>query len=42
MGTIKKRVGNMIYIIKIPQFTHEKHLNQIWKRLSDDANSGPP
>ena len=42
MGTVEKRVGNMIYIIKGPQFTHERHLNQIKKRLSDDADSGPP
>ena len=38
MGAIKKRVGNMIYIIKGPQFTHKTHLNQIRKRLSDDSN----
>ena len=42
MGTIKKRVGNMINIIKGPQFTHQRHLNQNRKRLSDDADSGPP
>ena len=33
MDTIKKRVGNKIYKIKGPQ---------IRKRLSDDADSGPP
>ena len=32
----------MIYLIKGPQFTHRRHLNQIRKRLSDNANSGPP
>ena len=42
MGTIEKRVRNRIYIIKGPQFTHKRHLNQIRKRLSDDTNSGPP
>ena len=42
MGTIEKRVGNIIYIIKGPQFTHKRHLNQIRKRLLDDADSGPP
>ena len=42
MGTLKKRVGNMIYIIKGPQFTHQRHLNQVRKRLSDDADRGPP
>ena len=42
MGTIGKRVGNIIYIIKGPQFTQQRHLNQITKRLSDDSDSGPP
>ena len=42
MDTIEKRIGNMIYIIKGPQFTHKRHLNQIKKRLSDDADSDPP
>ena len=33
----------MNYIIKGPQFIHHKrHLNQIGKHLSDDADSGPP
>ena len=38
MDTIEKRV---IYIIKSPQFTPKRHLNQIRKCLSDDAWSGP-
>ena len=42
MGTIEKRVGNMIYTIKVLQFTHKRILNQIRKRLSGDADSGPP
>lgn len=42
MGTIEKRIGNMVYIIKGPQFTHKRHLNQIRKRLSDDTDSSPP
>ena len=42
MGTIEKRVGNMICIIHGPQFTHHKrHLNQIRKSLLDDTDSGP-
>ena len=32
----------MIYIIKGPQFTHKRHLNQIRKRQSDDVDNGPP
>ena len=42
MVAIEKRIGNMIYIIKSPQFTHKRHLNPIRKRQSDDADSGPP
>ena len=42
MGTIKKRIGNMIYIIKGLQFTLKRHLDKIRKQLSYDANSGPP
>ena len=42
MDTIEKRVGNIIYIIKGPQFTYKRCLNQIRKRLSDNADSGPP
>ena len=42
MGTIERRVGNMIYKLKGPQFTHKIHLNQIRKLQSDDADSGSP
>ena len=41
MGTIEKKVGNTMYIIRGPQFTHKRHLNQIWKHLSDDADGAP-
>ena len=40
MGTLEIKEGNMIYIIKHPQFTHKRHLNQIRKCLSYD-NSSP-
>ena len=42
MVTIKKRVGNMIHIIKGPQFTHKSHLNQLRKCLTDEADRRPP
>ena len=42
MGTIEERVGIMIYIIKGPQFTRKRHIKQIRKRLSNDADSVPP
>ena len=37
MGTIEERVGNIIYIIKGPQFTHKRHLNQFRKHLTDSG-----
>ena len=42
MATIEKREWSMIYVIKGPQFAHERRLNQFRKRLSADADSGPP
>ena len=42
LGTIKKRIGNMVYIIDGPKFSHKRHTNQLRKRWSDDINSGPP
>ena len=42
METIDKRIGNMLYIIKGPQFTHKRDLTQLRKRLTDEANSGFP
>ena len=35
IGTIEKRVGRMIYIIKGPQFTHKRRLNQLMKRITN-------
>ena len=32
----------MLYIVKGPQFIHKRHLNQLRKRQSDEADSGPP
>ena len=38
MEMTEKRLENMIYIIKGPQFTHKRHLNQLRKRLTDEAD----
>ena len=40
-GTIEKRIGNVIYIVKGQQFTHKRHLNQIRKRSSNVPDSSP-
>lgn len=40
-GTIEKRIGNVIYIIQGPKFSHKRHLNQIRKRLLEDSNGLP-
>ena len=42
LGTIKKRIGNMVYIIDGPKFSHKRHLNQLRKRWSDDINCDSP
>ena len=38
-GTIKRRVGNMIYIVKGPQFMHKRHLNQLKRCISNEVDS---
>ena len=40
-GTIGKRIGDVIYIVKEPQFTHKRHLNQIKKRSLNVSDSDP-
>ena len=42
LGTIRQRVGNMVYIVEGPTFTHKRHLNQLRKRWSDDPDINPP
>ena len=42
MGTIENRVGKIIYIIKGKQFTHKRHLNQLTKRLMNEADIYDP
>ena len=41
-GTIKNRIGRMVYIVEGPHAMHKKHLNQIRKRTSDESNETPP
>ena len=31
----------MMYIVKGPQFMHKRHLSQLRRRISNEANSGP-
>ena len=31
----------MMYIVKGPQFTHKRHLNQLRRRISNEADSSP-
>ena len=42
LGTIKKRIGNMVYIINGPKFSHKRHLNQLRKWWSDNINCDSP
>ena len=41
VGTIKRRVENMIYIVKGPQFTHKRHLNQLRRCILNEVDSSP-
>ena len=34
-GTIKNRIGRMVYMVEGPHAMHKKHLNQICKHTSD-------
>ena len=38
---IKRRVRNMMYIVKGLQFTHKRHLKQLRRRITKEADSGP-
>ena len=40
-GTVDKQIGNMIYIINGPRFTHKRHLNQIRKWYSNTVENNP-
>ena len=42
LGTIKKRIGNMVYIIDGPKFAHKRHLIHLRKRWSDKINCDSP
>ena len=39
--TIEGKVGNKMYIVKGPHYTHKRHLNQLRRRISKEADSGP-
>ena len=40
-GTVERRVGDMMYILKGPQFPHRKYPNPLMRRISNEADSGP-
>ena len=41
-GTIKNRIGRMVYRVEGPHAMHKKHLNQIRKRTLDGSSETPP
>ena len=41
-GTIKNRIGRMVYMVEGPHATHKKLFNQIRKRTSDASSETPP
>ena len=40
-GIIKKRIGDMVFIVEGTKYTHEKHQNQLQKRRLNDSNDVP-
>ena len=40
-GIIKKRIGDMVYIVEGPKYTHKRHQNQLQKRRLNDSNDVP-
>ena len=40
-GIIKKRIGDMVYIVEGPKYAHKRHQNQLQKRCLNDSNDVP-
>ena len=40
-GIIKKIIGDMVYIVEGPKYTHRRHQNQLQKRRLNDSNDVP-
>ena len=40
-GIISKRIGDMVYIVEGPKYTHKRHQNKLQKRRLNDSNDVP-
>ena len=40
-GIIKKRIGDMVYIVEGPRYTHKRHQKHLQKRRLNDSNDAP-
>ena len=40
-GTIKDRIGNMIYSVQGKKFIYRRHINQLQKRITDEPTETP-
>ena len=40
-GIIKKRIGDIVYIVEGPKYTHKRHQNQLQKCRLNDSNDVP-
>ena len=40
-GIIKKRIGDMVYIVEGPKYIHNRHQNQLQKHHLNDSNGVP-
>ena len=38
---MKKKIGDMVYIVEGPKYTHKRHQNQLQKRRLNDSNDIP-
>ena len=41
VGTIKQRIGELVYIVQGPKNTHERHMNQLRKCRLNESEESP-
>ena len=41
VGTIKQRIGELVYIVQGPKNTHKRHMNQLRKCRSNESVESP-
>ena len=41
VGTIKQRIGELVYIVQEPKHTHKRHMNQLRKYRVNESEKSP-